>query len=696
MNEGKPTRPTRPRWWSRPRPPAPTDDAVAAPVQDTTTDDEGDFHLARPAQPPDPQSLSTPRPGDRPEDLPGGHADAAGPADAAVPAPVPAPRDAPAGAPAPVPGPEHVAASSGAGDVCVPGPGSAPGAASAPAVAPGPGYGSLSAPGHLSADGSASASAGPVAAALDAERRPVHAPDPYGTPPYGQPGPWAPAPPFQHPAVAPSPADPLGPPAAALAPSAPTPTASGEQPMAPGGAPAAAAPAPLGAHGGAPAPGGEDHPPTPAPPSPDLPSLAPAFPPPPPHAPAHLPDPAAPADPWQRYDPWAARPLAGPLQESGAGVVGAEQRRRRVRRALVGGAVALALVAGGIGGVVGAYLERNGGIGTVTLPQAGKEPADRAPDSVAGIAARALPSVVTLHVSGSDEQGTGTGFVLDGRGHILTNNHVVGPAAAGGDISVTFSGGQTARGTIVGRDTGYDLAVVQVRGVRGLTPMPLGNSDNVRVGDPVVAIGAPFDLAGTVTSGIISAKERPITAGGEKGDGSDVSYVDALQTDAPINPGNSGGPLLDSRGRVVGINSAIRSADSGSDPQPGQAGSIGLGFAIPVNQAKRVAEELINTGRASHPVIGVTLDMAYEGDGAKVGERASGGGSPVTPGGPGAAAGIRAGDVVTAVDGVRVHSGEELIVRTRAHRPGDRLELTVERGGKQRRISLVLGSSDSG
>ncbi|MFF0968268.1 trypsin-like peptidase domain-containing protein [Streptomyces sp. NPDC003283] len=765
MNEGKPTRPTRPRWWSRPRPPAPTDDTVGtAPVPDTTTDDEGDFHLARPARSPEPQNRSTPQPGDRPEDQPGGqpedqpgdHTDAAAPAAAAGYAPVPVPRDALAGGTAPAP-------ESGAGGASVPGLGSAPGAvpaavpgpdradedrpgdhtdAAAPAAAagyapvpaprdapaggperasapvpgpapeaapaptpgPGPEYGSLPAPGSGSVDGSAaasaSASAGPVAAALDAERRrPLHAPDPYGTPPYGQPGPWAPAPPFQHPAVAPAasgaapaPADPLGPPAAAPAP--PAPMASGEHPVEPGAAPAVPAPAsaPLAAHGGALTPGAGDPPPSP------LPHAAPP-PLPPPHAPAHLPAPAAPVvppDPWQRYDPWAARPLAGPLQESGAGVVGAEQRRRRVRRALVGGAVALALVAGGIGGAVGAYLERNGGIGTVTLPQAGKEPADRAPDSVAGIAARALPGVVTLHVSGSDEQGTGTGFVLDGRGHILTNNHVVGPAAAGGEISVTFSGGQTARGTIVGRDTGYDLAVVRVRGVRGLTPMPLGNSDNVRVGDPVVAIGAPFDLANTVTSGIISAKERPITAGGEKGDGSDVSYVDALQTDAPINPGNSGGPLLDSRGRVVGINSAIRSADSGSDAQTGQAGSIGLGFAIPVNQAKRVAEELINTGRASHPVIGVTLDMAYEGDGAKVGARASGGGSPVTPGGPGAAAGIRAGDVVTAVDGVRVHSGEELIVRTRAHRPGDRLELTVERDGRQRKISLVLGSSDSG
>jgi putative serine protease PepD len=357
--------------------------------------------------------------------------------------------------------------------------------------------------------------------------------------------------------------------------------------------------------------------------------------------------------------------------------------------------VLLAVVSGGVGGAVGAYLERNGGVGDITLPQAAEEPSGRAPDSVAGIAARALPSVVTLHVRGSSEEDTGTGFVLDTRGHILTNNHVVQPAGSGGEITVTFSGGQSAKATVVGHDSGYDLAVVKVSGVGGLRPMPLGNSDSVQVGDPVVAIGAPFDLANTVTSGIISAKERPITAGGEKGDGSDVSYVDALQTDAPINPGNSGGPLLDSRARVIGINSAIRSADSGTDVQGGQAGSIGLGFAIPVNQAKRVAEELINTGRATHPVIGVMLDMDYTGDGARVGTKA-GGGAPVTADGPGAKAGIKAGDVITEVDGQPVHSGEELIVKTRAHRPGDRLRLTLRRGGSQRTVTLVLGSANGG
>ena len=186
--------------------------------------------------------------------------------------------------------------------------------------------------------------------------------------------------------------------------------------------------------------------------------------------------------------------------------------------------------------------------------------------------------MVTLHVSGAAEPGTGTGFVLDGRGHILTNNHVVDPAGADGDITGHLQRRRDApTAEVVGKDSGYDLAVVKVTGVSGLKPLPLGNSDNVRVGDPVVAIGAPFDLANTVTSGIISAKQRPITAGGEKGDGSDVSYVDALQTDAPINPGNSGGPLVDTRGpghrhqqrhprrrQRLGRPTAARAAASGS------------------------------------------------------------------------------------------------------------------------------------
>ncbi len=397
---------------------------------------------------------------------------------------------------------------------------------------------------------------------------------------------------------------------------------------------------------------------------------------------------------WQQYDPWrspqhgAAMPLGTPPPPPAA-------PRRNRRGALAAGAVALALLAGGIGGGVGAYIERNGGLGSIELPQDTGDRGGRKADSVAGIAQAALPSVVTLHVRGNSEQGTGTGFVLDKQGHILTNNHVVEPAGTGGEISVSFSGGETAKAKVIGRDGGYDLAVVQVQGVSGLRPLALGDSDSVRVGDPVVAIGAPYNLANTVTAGIISAKQRPITAGGKKGDGSDVSYVDALQTDAPINPGNSGGPLVDSRARVIGINSAIRAADSsgGGLEGGGQGGSIGLGFAIPINQGKWVAEQLINKGRVMHPVIGVTLEMEYAGDGARVSSKSKDGGTPVTPGGPGAKAGIKPRDVITKVDGQPVHSGEELIIKIRSHRPGDRLTLTLRRDGAEQTAQLTLGAS---
>ncbi|WP_434596106.1 trypsin-like peptidase domain-containing protein [Streptomyces sp. A5-4] len=521
--------------------------------------------------------------------------------------------------------------------------------------------------------------------------QPRHAPDPYSTPPYGGPGPWALAPPVQRPVPTPpqGTAVPQGPPAAngASAPTQPPPPYA-EQP-----------PQPHTSH------------------QPQPPQLQPHVPhQPQPHLASHTqpvpqPHPAPHTQPvpqpqlhqpsqWLQYDPWGApqQPLTHPGSSSTQGARGGSGRGRGGRRGtLLVGALLIALTAGGVGGGIGAYIERNGGLTTVELPQADKAgdagSKGRAPDSVAGIAASALPSVVTLHVSGAGEQGTGTGFVLDGQGHILTNNHVVEPAGAGGTITITFSGGETAKAKVVGKDSGYDLAVVKVTGVAGLKPLPLGNSDNVQVGDPVVAIGAPFDLQNTVTSGIISAKERPITAGGEKGDGSDVSYVNALQTDAPINPGNSGGPLVNSEAHVIGVNSAIRAADTGSELDGGQGGSIGLGFAIPINQAKRVAEELINKGSATHPVIGVTLDMQYTGDGARVGTKGSDG-PAVTPDGPGAKAGIRPRDVITEVDGQRVHNGQELIVKIRAHRPGDRLELTVTRGDRKQAITVTLGSAD--
>ncbi|MFE7381357.1 S1C family serine protease [Streptomyces zhihengii] len=569
-----------------------------------------------------------------------------------------------------------------------PEPAAAPAADPAPAPAPGDAHPAVPAPAvpapadaHPAAAGPASADAPaphpepvPAAAAPQPEPAarpvPLHDPDPYSTPPYGGPGPWAPAPPVQRPVATPAHGT-------AVPPQYTAPQPAPAQPMAP--QPAAAPPqasAPQPPHPAVPHPHAQPHPQPHAEPHP--------------HAQPHPVDerPQPLNSVWLQYDPWSAP--GGPLT-----AVGEPPARKRRRGSLLVGALVIALVAGGAGGAIGVYAERNGGITQLELPQAESESRDRAPDSVAGIAASALPSVVTLHVSGGGEQGTGTGFVLDRKGHILTNNHVVDPAGESGDITITFSGGETAEATLVGKDSGYDLAVVKVTGVSGLKPLPLGNSDDVRVGDPVVAIGAPFDLQNTVTAGIISAKERPITAGGEKGDGSDVSYVDALQTDAPINPGNSGGPLVDAKARVIGINSAIRAADTGAGADGGQAGSIGLGFAIPINQGKRVAEELINTGKATHPVIGVSLDMKFAGDGARVGDKGKDDTPAVTPGGPAAAAGIKPGDVITEVDGQRVHSGEELIVKIRAHRPGDRLELTVTRGGDERKVTLTLGSADS-
>ncbi|GGP88691.1 S1C family serine protease [Streptomyces roseolilacinus] len=596
MDDGKPTQPRR-TWWSRPTPPDPTPPPPA-----------GDPSAPAPPSPPGvtapatthPATGDVPAPGASPAPA-GGGAPAAGPSLVKPDPTRTAPATGPEAGAAPATGPEAGA---------VPATGTAvPGAAvAAPPGAPGP---------AASPDGAGAGATGHPAG----NGGPLHAPDEYRTPPYGEPGPWAPAPPVQRPLAGPPPAY---------------------------GAPATATAAP----------------PHPAPVPPQ----------------------------WGQYDPWsspAARQHAQPL----AGHPGGAGPRRPRRGLALVGALLFALLTGVLGGAVGAYVERNGGLTTVELPQAGADVGDRAPGSVAGIAARALPSVVTLHVSGGGEQGTGTGFVLDKRGHILTNHHVVDSADGDGDITVTFSGGETADATLVGGDSGYDLAVVRVTGVANLAPLPLGNSDGVRVGDPVVAIGAPFDLQNTVTSGIISAKGRPITAGGEKGDGSDISYVDALQTDAPINPGNSGGPLLDAQARVIGINSAIRAADDGSGIDDGQAGSIGLGFAIPVNQGKRVAEELINTGKATHPVIGVSLDLKFTGDGARVADKAQDGGASVTPGGPAAKAGIRPGDVITRVDGERVHNGEELIVKIRAHRPGDELRLTVRRDGREGARTLTLGSS---
>lgn len=306
---------------------------------------------------------------------------------------------------------------------------------------------------------------------------------------------------------------------------------------------------------------------------------------------------------------------------------------------------------------------------------------ERPPGSVADIAQRVLPSVVSISARSSNGGGTGTGFVIDSNGYILTNNHVISDAAVdGGEIEVQLNDGTTLQASIVGRDSSYDLAVLKVSRT-GLTALTFGNSDQVAVGDSVIAIGSPLGLSGTVTLGIVSAKDRAVTAGESQGDS---SFINAIQTDAAINPGNSGGPLVNSAGAVIGVNSAI--ATLGSSVLSSQAGSIGLGFAIPINQARKTAEQLIKNGKATYPVIGVSVDMQYAGDGAKVADTSN----AILPGGPASKAGLRAGDLITTFDGRTITTPEELIVAIRSKNVGDRVEIEYIRSGKTFTTSLTL------
>ncbi|MEV7427101.1 MULTISPECIES: S1C family serine protease [unclassified Streptomyces] len=381
----------------------------------------------------------------------------------------------------------------------------------------------------------------------------------------------------------------------------------------------------------------------------------------------------------------------------GAPVPGHEPVPPRKRtNGLVTAVVVAALVAGGIGGGIGYWGAKSsdGSIGSTTVSAADTpKEVKRDAGTVAGVAAKSLPSVVTIEAKGGNgEGGTGTGFIYDKEGHILTNNHVVASAANGGDLTATFSDGKKYNAEVVGRAEGYDVAVVKLKNApSGLTPLPLANSEKVAVGDTTIAIGAPFGLSNTVTTGIISAKNRPVASG--DGSGSSNSYMSALQTDASINPGNSGGPLLDSRGAVIGINSAIQSAGSGGIGQS-QAGSIGLGFAIPINQAKNVAEQLIKTGKPVYPLIGATVTMSEEGDGAVISPQGEGGAAAVSPDGPAAKAGLKAGDVITKFNDTPIDSGPTLIGQIWTHKPGDTVTLTYKRDGKESTAQVTLGKRE--
>ncbi|MCW7941929.1 protease [Streptomyces hygroscopicus] len=400
---------------------------------------------------------------------------------------------------------------------------------------------------------------------------------------------------------------------------------------------------------------------------------------------------------------WPPPPPATPGYAGGGGagdVWGASYQAqapkpRNGRGGLVAAVLVAALVAGGIGGGLGYQLAKSddsSGSTTVSAATTGGD-VKRATGSIANVAARALPSTVTIESESSNGQGgTGTGFVFDTQGHIITNNHVVADAVNGGKLTATFPDGKKYDAEIIGHAQGYDVAVIKLKNAPSdLKPLALGDSDKVVVGDETIAIGAPFGLSNTVTAGIISAKNRPV-ASSDGSSSNKASYMNALQTDASINPGNSGGPLLDGQGAVIGINSAIQSTGSSGLGSSGQSGSIGLGFAIPINQAKYVAQQLIKTGKPVYAKIGASVSLEESTSGAKITDQGAGGSAAVESGGPADQAGLKPGDVITKLDDTVIDSGPTLIGEIWTHKPGDKVTVTYQRDGSSHTVDLTLGA----
>ena len=343
-------------------------------------------------------------------------------------------------------------------------------------------------------------------------------------------------------------------------------------------------------------------------------------------------------------------------------------------------ALAMSLIAGLVGALVGKVAFDN----SPHLVTSNKV-IDRAPNSISGIAAKVSPSVVEIDSTTSTGTDTGTGFFIESNGYIMTNNHVIEAAVLDkSKITVKLSNNREYTATVVGRDTSYDLAILKID-VSGAPALVLGNSDNVQVGDPVIAIGSPLGLQGTGTSGIISAKNRPVTTSSDNTAG-ESAFIDALQTDAAINPGNSGGPLVDATGAVIGVNSAIASLGNSISGQPG---SIGLGFAIPINQAKKQADQLIKTGTSHYPIVGMSLDSNFAGPGAKIANIST----AILAGGPAEKAGLKAGDIILAIDGQNIETANDLIVAIRAHSIGDSVTLKYQRGSVTKSVQLTLVAS---
>ena len=373
------------------------------------------------------------------------------------------------------------------------------------------------------------------------------------------------------------------------------------------------------------------------------------------------------------------------------------QRRPR-RTGLAAAVVATALVAGGAAGVGGAAawsaLDDSGSSSagspdTRTTSQVVDTPDAAAPaGSVEQVAAKVLPSVVKIDVSGAQGAGSGSGIILSSDGEILTNNHVVELAGNGGSIGVSFNDGSTAKAEVLGTDPLTDTAVIKAQDVSGLTPATIGKSGDLKVGESVVAIGSPFGLDSTVTSGIVSALDRPVDVGSD-GQGNSTTYP-AIQTDAAINPGNSGGALADLDGNVVGINSSIRTASSSQ----GEAGSIGLGFAIPMDEVMPIVDQMRNGETPTHARLGISVSDVGARPGAQVDPDATPGAEiqDVNTGSTADDAGLAKGDVITKVDDHLITGADSLVATIRSYRPGDKVTVTYEHDGDSKTVTLELDS----
>ena len=407
------------------------------------------------------------------------------------------------------------------------------------------------------------------------------------------------------------------------------------------------------------------------------------------HVPTSLPDPPSPAE---------SRPAA--LTRPGAATVQPAKLRRLAELGVI---AALAAVLASTGTYAVTRLSTTQSPTAQTNPSATASPspvtrADSSAPDWSVIAAAVSPSVVSITVTSTQSSGQGSGVIIDTKGHILTNNHVVTGAGAGSQLSVTLNDKRTYDATVVGTDPSTDLAVIKLTNApKDLKAIALGDANAIKVGDQVMAVGNPLGLAGTVTTGIVSALNRPVTTSdqqqsdpfGQQQSATDPVVTNAIQTSAAINPGNSGGALVNAGGQLIGINSAIASLGS-SGSSSSQSGSIGIGFAIPVNEARSIAEQLIASGKATHPYLGVSSKDGVVADGSA--KRAAAELTSVAAGSPGEAAGLRVGDSVTEVDGESIDGSLSLVAQVRERSVGDKVTLKILRDGQTKSISVTLTS----